>query len=278
MAGLGTDCILVKNPAEIVPDPAAAASDLPKIYTDECRSQPDDPTVRTCVFGQRGSEIRVALIGDSHAASWFPAIEAIADREGWELHTFFKGACAFSRAYRKVAGVEQISRSCQEWNTDLSRILAEADPFDIAFTSTFANHELFLNTAGQPTEQAAVDGFRAAWAPLISHGSTVFVIRDVPGIGATVQTCLQDHLDNPSFCDVDRSKALPQNDYSQAAARGHRGAVGVDMTEYFCTEDICPMVVGDVLVYRDGNHVTATYSRSLAPWLLRQIADQVTSR
>ena len=232
------------------------------------------------MFGQRGSEIRVALIGDSHAASWFPAVEAIADREGWELHTFFKGGCAFSGSSREAftESDKQIARSCQEWNADLLRILADAESLDIVFTSTFANKQRFLNASGEATQQAAVEGFRLAWAPLVSRGSTVFVIRDVPGIGSEGQACLRDHLGGPSFCDVDRVKALPQNDFSQVAARGLRGAVGVDMTEYFCTEDICPMVVGGVLVYRDGNHVTATYSRSLAPWLMRQIADHVTSR
>jgi hypothetical protein len=31
------------------------------------------------------------------------------------------------------------------------------------------------------------------------------------------------------------------------------------------------MVIGDVIVYRDRDHMTATYSRSLAPFLVDEI-------
>jgi hypothetical protein len=44
------------------------------------------------------------------------------------------------------------------------------------------------------------------------------------------------------------------------------------MSEYFCDETHCPPVVGNVIVYRDDSHITAAYSRTLAPMLLRKIS------
>jgi len=38
----------------------------------------------------------------------------------------------------------------------------------------------------------------------------------------------------------------------------------VDMTDYLCTAERCEVVVGNVLVYRDQHHITATYARSMA--------------
>jgi hypothetical protein len=39
----------------------------------------------------------------------------------------------------------------------------------------------------------------------------------------------------------------------------------LDMADALCDPEQCPAVVGNVLVYLDDNHVTATYMRSMAP-------------
>jgi hypothetical protein len=38
----------------------------------------------------------------------------------------------------------------------------------------------------------------------------------------------------------------------------------IDLTDYYCTADFCPSVIGDVIVYRDTNHITATFAATLA--------------
>jgi hypothetical protein len=37
----------------------------------------------------------------------------------------------------------------------------------------------------------------------------------------------------------------------------------------------CPLVIGNVLVYRDANHITATYSKTLAPFLVARIKEAI---
>jgi hypothetical protein len=41
----------------------------------------------------------------------------------------------------------------------------------------------------------------------------------------------------------------------------------VDPTSWFCREDLCPAVIGGVVVYADEHHMTATYARTMAPAL-----------
>ena len=48
------------------------------------------------------------------------------------------------------------------------------------------------------------------------------------------------------------------------------GATVIDPTPWLCS-DRCPLVVGDLLVYRDTNHMTTAYAQSLAP-LLKSLA------
>jgi hypothetical protein len=42
--------------------------------------------------------------------------------------------------------------------------------------------------------------------------------------------------------------------------------------QWFCTESQCPVIVGNLLVYRDDNHMTVAWSRFLAPLLDQSIA------
>jgi len=261
----------------IVPAPAAANTDRPDIYTDECRSQPTDPVVRACEFGGNSTGLRVALIGDSHAASWFPAIESLALNQGWQLHTFFKATCAFLSAERiKVDSNPRVESSCRQWNRDLSTRLADAEPYDLVFTAHYAAIGSAVDASGEPPEQAAIDGFRSAWTPLIERGAQLIALRDTPAPGAEGVTCLQENPSAPSLCDFPLTGSLA-DDRSQRAAAGLDGAHAVDMTDYFCPDSTCRAVIGDVFVYRDADHFTATYSRSLAGPLLREFAGSSTA-
>ena len=39
-----------------------------------------------------------------------------------------------------------------------------------------------------------------------------------------------------------------------------------------CDADRCPSTRGKYLVYRDSNHLTATFAKALAPYLYRQLS------
>jgi hypothetical protein len=38
----------------------------------------------------------------------------------------------------------------------------------------------------------------------------------------------------------------------------------IDLTRYFCDDERCPPVAGNVLIYSDLHHITATYARTLS--------------
>ena len=50
-----------------------------------------------------------------------------------------------------------------------------------------------------------------------------------------------------------------------------------ELSDYFCTADRCPVVVGNTLVYRDDNHVTTEYAQVLAP-LLAELVERGLAR
>ena len=52
-----------------------------------------------------------------------------------------------------------------------------------------------------------------------------------------------------------------------ADALTREGVVVIDPLPWFCTASICPPVVGNTLVYKDGSHMTTAYAEALAPVL-----------
>lgn len=45
----------------------------------------------------------------------------------------------------------------------------------------------------------------------------------------------------------------------------------LDFSDYYCDDEVCPPIIGNVHVYLDDNHVIATYMRSMSPMVEQQI-------
>ncbi len=52
-----------------------------------------------------------------------------------------------------------------------------------------------------------------------------------------------------------------------------RGVVPIDYTPWLCPDGACEGAIGNVAVYMDDNHLTATYGRTLAPMLGRMMTE-----
>lgn len=254
-------------PDTLLPDPALVAEDRPEIYSDECRSQPDDDTVRECVFGDKGAATRVALIGDSHSASWFPALELIAEKQGWELTTVYKASCPFTAP----AEGRDLSESCTSWNAKVQEQLATEDPFDIVFTAFRASGNDGL-TEEDAAFSAAVGGFQEAWAPLQARGAQIVGFHDNPIMTDDTPQCVSENIDDSSVCNLPESKTLTFADPLFAAAEQTDGAVAINMNDYFIVDGETQTIVGQVVVWRDEHHFTATYSKSFVQPLTEKLA------
>ena len=65
----------------------------PKVYLDDCHVNNGEVLSGDCTYGDRSSSKTIVLYGDSHAAQWFPALEKIANENGFKLVSLTKSAC-----------------------------------------------------------------------------------------------------------------------------------------------------------------------------------------
>lgn len=99
-------------------------------------------------------------------------------------------------------------------------------------------------------------------------GIEVLGVRDNPRFAFDMFGCVVDAAD-PLDCAVPRSASLA--DSNPAAALERPGVRLVDLTAWICPDDLCVGVIGNVAVYRDDNHLTRIYARTLAPSLAEQL-------
>jgi hypothetical protein len=84
-------------------------------------------------------------------------------------------------------------------------------------------------------------------------------------------------MSDPTACDVTRA-ALDKPVYDVGMTQGVPLAHGVDLSNIICDASVCPATRGKFLVYRDTNHLTATFARALEPYLAKELVPLVKSR
>ncbi|MEO7017344.1 MAG: SGNH hydrolase domain-containing protein, partial [Leifsonia sp.] len=250
------DCSSATFPV-LSPDPALAPQDQPDIYFSDPPCFTTGNTIVSCSFGDPRSPMRVALIGDSHAAQWQSALRALAEEHHWDLQLFLKTNCAFTDAKRTPQ-----YDACAAWTAGVQKKLAAEKPVGLVITSFFAENLDLEVDKGAVRSAAAVAGFQSAWQPIIARGGTILALRDTPHMTADTTVCVATKGADSS-CDVSRDAALARPDLQYDAASGQHGVLRADLSNEFCDRNVCKAVIGGVAVHTDPYHMTKTYSKTL---------------
>ena len=80
-------------PQNIAPTLDAVASDNPAVYGTGCHKNTGDTDPGGCQVGDNPEAPLVFLVGDSHAASWYPALEKLAEEGKIRLDSNTKNSC-----------------------------------------------------------------------------------------------------------------------------------------------------------------------------------------
>ena len=118
-----------------------------------------------------------------------------------------------------------------------------------------------------------VDAWVDGWGTTLERTSAaeqVAVVADSPrATGEAAPECLALNPDAVRHCVTENHYDIAMEDRREAAfaAQEAAGATVIDTEPWFCLDGKCPFIVEDMLVYRDGHHVSTPYAASLAPLL-----------
>lgn len=253
----------------IVPAPEDARAELPEGAEGRCKaSEGPDPAPR-CEFGPADAERVVALVGDSHAEQYLPALQVVAEQQDVRVVTYLRSSCPFSTA-QPTSDTER-GGVCLRSNEATTQAILDDTSIDAVITSNRTDVE-FVVADGVP---APVDGFVEAWSTLTDAGLPVVVLSDTPQMledDATTE-CVVANADDPTVCARPADEAIPVDLQLEAASLAD--VTLVDTRPWYCAGETCPAVIGSVLVYRDYHHITPAFSRTVAPLLWESVAEVV---
>ncbi len=246
----------------INPDPINAKHDAPD--GGNCITLILASADEQCEFGDVTSSTTIDLVGDSHAMQWLPALITSALAHHWRIITHTKQSCPLTAT--TIVGPNGPYTQCSAWNAAVTKTILQEKPA-LVLTSTSRDHQAFvdgeaLNLAG--SQAALMKGFAQSWTRLKENGVDVAVIAGTPIPNFDVPTCVSEFRHQLSRCARRRTEWMTATDAMERARRKVSGIGYINLNDAICPTDKCAAVIGNVLVYRDANHLSATYVSTLA--------------
>jgi peptidoglycan/LPS O-acetylase OafA/YrhL len=254
-------------PADVAPPLTKARKDSESIVRDTCSLAISGSKPPICFYGPKDATLTVALVGDSHAAHWFPALERLADERGWRLVPFTKYSCTFVDMRIYSAWLKREYTECEAWRTNVVKALRALKP-DLVVVTSHRWFPTIIAGDGDATRQGE------AMARLLDQlPGRIALLADTPLSRYDVPACLSRNLDDTRRCATDRAYAFGSKPRARERVAAHlTGAALVDLSDAICPgKGTCPAVVDGMIVYRDDHHLTATFAASLAPILAERL-------
>ena len=252
-------------PGNLTPGLQNAISDMPIIYKNNCHAGFSALRPKKCVFGDETSSVVIGLYGDSHAAQWFPAFEKVAIKRKWKLITYTKRGCPPAEIPTFSSVLGKVYRECAPWRRNVLDQMV-ADGVQVVFVAHF---ERLLSAATRKPmwQKEWREGLQGTVTEIESRGMKPVLMQDTPYPGQDIPTCLSRSYTNIQQCSPSIRAAYRDDMNEMLVDFDRAGQQVLWVKDWFCISTSCPTVVGNVLVYRDDNHMTVTFASLIAPLL-----------
>ena len=261
------DCSDAPHGPDLLTNPAQAAEDVSDLYDDECLVAPPFTGRTTCTYGRAvDPTARIALVGNSHAGHWLPAMQRLADEHGWQITTYVASACITIDEPLQAFVETGAPEGCQAW-AQWAIDETSSGNYDLVVTSARTSRVL-VGVAPEDTVRVVQDAYTATLKRWADAGVPVLVLRDTPEAASSIPDCVAMHEDDLAGCDAPRADRLNPDPLADAAAALDVKSVRVvDLTDQLCSGDTCYGTIGGLIAYFDSHHLTATFARTLAPFI-----------
>jgi hypothetical protein len=220
----------------------------PIVYEDHCHVNNGETTSPECRYGTIGSQRKIVLFGDSHAAQWMPTLEKLGREKGFELISLTKSACP-GPAVKKVDTGEYKNADCFAWRNYAFKRIKETNP-DAVIVVGMQYFDIPSGYADRTSWWQ--EGLRKTYASLRGSSSHIISIADTPHPNRDIPNCIA--AGKFERCNgTERSTPIFTSGYQQ-----------INPTSWLCSRS-CPGIIGSTIVYRDSSHLTVAMARKLSP-------------
>jgi len=244
-------------------DPAAAATDSWHTDVGDCTKTPvvDGRYLRDCHLA--GGDFSLVLVGDSHAMHVYDPLSLIARENGWTFDAYMLATCSGFESQDDVDAAKTelavaLRQNCVDRGQWVIDTMLRQRPDVVIYSS-------------REGKAQTVEEIEARMRALIDAGITVVAFEDGPNSGQTedIPACIEASAASVDPC----TTPLPDLPDRVRTVAESLGQPYITYRDIVCDAKVCHSVIGGLVVYRDGDHITRTFALSLIPALSERLGE-----
>jgi hypothetical protein len=201
---------------------------------------------------------------------YFPPLQEVAKRKHLRLIALTKAECTPAEVEVKSMVADREYSQCDAWREEELERIEMAGRSTVVIMSSDTAYTPYGEDGEQLSGSEAADAMEAGYVATLQRlhrfGLRTVVIGDTPLAPDEIPACVSEHLEDLASCDFPHTPTW-EKEFERRAADRAPGSHLIDLTPEICPDGICRSVIGNALVYRDDNHLTATFARTLSPWI-----------
>jgi SGNH domain (fused to AT3 domains) len=256
----------------IRPSPFHAWSDRGLVYSSGCLVGVEGTNSDRCLFGDPHGKRTMILFGDSHAMQYFPPLEGIAKRNDLRLIALNKAECTPALIEVRSMIADREYSECDAWREGSLERIEAAKRGSIVVLASDTAYVPYAPDGEELRGKAAALAMEAAYIATLTrlHEARMrtVVLTDTPAAPYEVPACVSEHLEALDSC-AWRDPRRWDQEFEVRAAHRAPGSHLISLIAEICPGGTCRPVIGNALTYRDDSHLSATFARTLRPWIER---------
>lgn len=264
----------VPTDVPVQPDPILVGGVMPPVSTTHCfiaKEATGDYFTETrvtgepCIFGDPNAEFTVYLVGGSHAEQWSSGLDKLGREMHFKLVPLLRQDCPI-----EIGPDLTVTPECAQWGELALQKIIDNDA-DLVISNTTRPQSMI----GYGPD-AVPPGYVGFWDQLAQHSIPFLGLRDNPwgfddeGRGREFDQCYVSLEDNEG-CGMKFDEVYQPVDPAAAILANYTNMKAVDTSSWFCKDGICPVIIGNVFVYRDMHHISNAFADSAMPLLKKEI-------
>jgi peptidoglycan/LPS O-acetylase OafA/YrhL len=224
----------------------------------------------SCTFG-RGSKL-VIFVGDSYAIMHQAMVRNAFNPEKFTVEGRFFPYCKFANV-TPLAIDKRPAKECLKWYESTLKyisikkphllIISEMDTTKILMGQTPLNSEESLSEISKGLEKS-INLVKKNVGTVLVLGQTVQ--------SNSISSCTNSKFDFVKSCHASPSSNLDVSNMQMEVAKSTKSKY-FSFNQLLCTATECPPIIDKTLVFVDGNHLTDSFSRKLAPMFAAYIKE-----
>lgn len=230
------------------PEFANVFDDLPQSHLDNSNQSMSKSEVKVGKYGkQKDYKATIALVGSSHSEHWLGAVIKAAEENDYRVINITRSGTRFSTGYKE-------NTLQDDWVKNVENYLEKADDIDLVLSHVTAS-----DTESEKIQQQMVDQLLKVKN---NYGIEVMAIRDIPRYDFNVSEELEKHGEKDTIERMNKGNRQLDEAFWEQISNEEKDLPQFDPSEYFKVNGKYRPIIGNIVVYRDMDHMTNTYSET----------------